>query len=117
MRITHRDGLFIAIATIEEKDALGRAGFQYHSSPTECKAGPKACSACRANLMRVWWTRKPEAAVRLSRYADDKAKLALKDHMKAVEMSRATDADIEVPHPPGVDYFPYQKAGIAFMSK
>ena len=29
-------------------------------------------------------------------------------------MSRATDADIEIPRPEGMEYFPFQKAGIAY---
>ena len=31
---------------------------------------------------------------------------------KAVEMSRASDADIDIPKPDGLDYLPFQKAGI-----
>ena len=33
----------------------------------------------------------------------------------AVEASRATDADVEIPVPPGLAYLPFQKAGIAYM--
>jgi SWI/SNF-related matrix-associated actin-dependent regulator 1 of chromatin subfamily A len=35
---------------------------------------------------------------------------------KAIEASRATDADIDVPAPEGLDYLPYQRAGIQFAS-
>ena len=41
-----------------------------------------------------------------------RAELEARD--KAVEMSRATDADIDVPAPPGLTYMPFQKAGIRF---
>ncbi len=34
----------------------------------------------------------------------------------AVEMSRATDADVAIPAPEGLDYLPYQRAGIAYMA-
>jgi SWI/SNF-related matrix-associated actin-dependent regulator 1 of chromatin subfamily A len=32
----------------------------------------------------------------------------------SIEMSRATNAEIEVPHPDGIDYYPFQKAGIRY---
>lgn len=119
MRVTFRDGIFVAIGTFEERIALKQAGFWYHDDPNACKAGPQTCPACRANppLRKLWWTRRKESAARLSRYADAKAKAALANHLQAVEMSRATDADIEIPRPNGLNYFPYQKAGIAFMAK
>lgn len=119
MRITFRDGIFVAICSPEERHALGKAGFWYHDSPAACKAGPATCPACKAKppLNKLWWTRRTESAARLSRYADDKATAALARHLKAVEMSRATDADIEIPCPTGRNYFPYQKAGIAFLAK
>ncbi len=34
--------------------------------------------------------------------------------IKAVETSRATDAEIDVPAPDGLEYLPYQRAGIAY---
>lgn len=36
------------------------------------------------------------------------------ERQAAVEMSRATDATINAPHPEGLDYFPFQRAGIAY---
>jgi SWI/SNF-related matrix-associated actin-dependent regulator 1 of chromatin subfamily A len=33
----------------------------------------------------------------------------------SVEASQATDADVEIPRPDGLEYLPYQKAGIAFL--
>lgn len=38
-----------------------------------------------------------------------------KARQEAVEASRATDAQIEVPAPDGMAYMPFQRAGIAFM--
>jgi len=116
MRITHRDGIYIAIATVTEREALAKAGFVFHYG-NECPAGPQTCLACRVKFMRGWWTRRTVVAVRLSAYADDFAKKALAPHMRAVEASRATDADIAIPHPPGESYLGYQKAGIAFIAQ
>ena len=39
----------------------------------------------------------------------------LVERKSAVEMSRATDATIKIPLPPGLELLPYQKAGVAFL--
>ena len=116
MKVTYRDGIFIAVGTLEENHAPKKAGFSLHPGLDECKQGPATCKACRVKFKKGWWTKRPEAAVRLSAHADEFARRALAEHMKRVEMSRATDADIEIPHPPNFDYYPYQRAGIAFMA-
>jgi SNF2 family DNA or RNA helicase len=115
MRITYRDGIYIAISKYEERAALLQAGFSFHPGSLECKAGPSACPACKTGLGKGWWTRRAEAAVRLSRFVDEKAKNKLSQHVEAVQLSWATDASIEIPHPEGREFRPYQKAGIAFM--
>lgn len=116
MKITHRDGIYIAISTYEERPILKEAGFLFHPGLDECKAGPQTCPACKAKLNKGWWTKRAEAAVRLSRRADDKATNQLSTHITAVRASRAMDAEIEVPVAEGRSYFPYQKAGIAFLA-
>jgi len=40
------------------------------------------------------------------------AEVAVREEAKAA--SKATDAAVEIPAPPGLEYLPYQKAGIAF---
>lgn len=117
MRVTYRSGIFVAIARIEENESLNKAGFLWHPGLQECKYGPRNCAACKAGLKKGWWTKRPESAARLSAYADDFARKALADHLRAVEMSRATDAAVEIPAPPGLSYLGYQKAGILYMSK
>lgn len=121
MVITSRDGIFVAIATMEEIGAVREAGFSWHpghyQQPEGCQLGPSKCYGCKVGLKRAWWTRRPEAAARLSAYADAEAKQALAEHLRAVEMSRATDSDIEIPAPRGLEYLPYQRAGIAYMAK
>ena len=117
MRVTYRNGIFVAIARIEENESLKTAGFLWHPGFHECKYGPASCSACKAGLKKGWWTRRHESAARLSPYADDFASKALAKHMRAVEMSRATDAEVEIPAPKGLEYLGFQKAGIYYMSK
>ncbi len=117
MRITFRDGIYIAISKYEERAALSEAGFAFHPGSADCKVGPNACPACKTGLGRGWWTRRSEAATRLSKYADERAKHHLTSHVEAVQMSWATDANIEIPCSEGRQFHPYQKAGIAFMAK
>lgn len=47
--------------------------------------------------------------------AAGKAAIALKQ--ESLETSRATDADINIPRPEGLEYLPFQKAGIAYAIK
>jgi SWI/SNF-related matrix-associated actin-dependent regulator 1 of chromatin subfamily A len=117
MRIIFRSGLFLAIAKFEENEALKKAGFIWHKGVTECDKGPTYCQACRVGLQKAWWTKRHEAAARLSAYADEGAKAAMAKHLAAVEMSRATDTDLEIPVPKGREYLGYQKAGIEYMAK
>jgi len=116
MRILYRNGIFAAVNTIEEKPALQKAGFNWHKGE-ECAFGSRSCYACKAGLKRAWWTRRHEAAARLSAYADESARKALAEHLHAVEMSRATDSDVEIPCPKNRSYLGYQRAGIAYMAK
>lgn len=117
MKVTFRDGIFIAISTYEERQILKEAGFLFHPGLVECKAGPQTCPACKAKLGRGWWTKRSEVAVRLSRRTDPKATDQLSTHIKAVQASRAMDADFDVPVPDGISYFGFQKAGIFFLDK
>lgn len=116
MRITHRNGIYIAISQYEERNALTLAGFTFHPGASECKAGPSVCPACQTGLGKGWWTKRAEAAVRLSKFCDERALAQLSTHVQAVQMSRATDAEIDIPCPDGKSFRSYQKAGIAFMS-
>lgn len=117
MRITYRNGIYVAIATYDERDALREAGFIWHPGLYECERGPASCAGCRAGLKKGWWTRKDAAAARLSAHADEDARKALSKHLKAVERSRATDATIEIPSPRNLSYLGYQKAGIQYIAE
>jgi SWI/SNF-related matrix-associated actin-dependent regulator 1 of chromatin subfamily A len=67
---------------------------------------------------RFWATKDWETAYRLKDYADDSCTMVLgPEFAKAsarLYASRATDADIDVPAPEGLDYMPFQRAGIKF---
>lgn len=85
----------------------------------EQRAIPKEAGFRWDPAAKRWWTNKPEiaaklatpeAAERLRQQAEQKHKL----QQEAVVASRAEDAEIEVPAPAGLEYLPYQRAGIAY---
>lgn len=67
---------------------------------------------------KVWYTAAPEIASRLALYFDESAKAAIKRanraEEEAIEASHQTTANIDIPVPPGLEYRPFQKAGIAY---
>jgi SNF2 family DNA or RNA helicase len=70
----------------ETKDLVKAAGFQFDG------------------VQKVWFTTDPGVAAKF----DPAAGAAL------VASSRATDSQIDIPAPDGLDYLPYQRAGIAY---
>jgi len=112
MIITFWKGVFVA-DTLEERGALKKAGFELHE-PTVCHLKGEPCKACKANIGRRWWSNRVEDATRLESYCNEKALSMMRSHLELLKKSRATDAEIQVPAPPGKRYLPYQKAGIAY---
>ena len=94
---------FILLTTREERDIPKSAGFKWDP------------------LVRRWWTHDPVVANKLVEYADWSALKAIERGLKEVEElaadSSAIDADIEIPVPHGLEYLPYQRAGIAYALK
>lgn len=70
------------------------------------------------NAVRRWWAPSDDIARRLARFAQGPAALRLMDlgneERAALAASQAQDSDIQIPAPPGLDYLPYQRAGIAY---
>lgn len=67
---------------------------------------------------RTWWTDDINKARRLIDHADselvDELKQADQDRRDALAASAAVSADVEIPAPAGLEYLPYQRAGIQF---
>lgn len=71
---------------------------------------------------KTWWTDDLKKAYRLRDYAAPKLQKKLDEMVQAEQAkaeaslieSRATDADIDIPVPKGLNYLPYQKAGIQY---
>ena len=66
----------------------------------------------------MWWTKDDSKALALLEYADDEVRELLKEvhqeTQREIESSRATDANIDLPAPEGLEYLPFQRAGIAY---
>ncbi len=95
---------WIIRSAFEEKDIVKAAGARWD---------PKR---------RTWWTDKPEVAEKLGT-GDTEAIVAQMNAARdaqhaidavAIDASKASAADIVIPAPAGLDYLPYQKAGIAY---
>ncbi len=81
----------------------------------------KAAGARWNPTRRTWWTDKADVAAKLAQ-GDAAAVAAINAEraaahqrtVAAVEASKATDANVDIPVPHGLAYLPYQKAGIAY---
>lgn len=110
MQIHVKGDVFWVESDFTEKDTLKSAGFRWHGG--NCF---KKCPACAAGIeLKVWWTQYEDVAARLIEHADDETKQRLAKFVTTLESSHAEAADIKIPVPEGLDYFPFQKAGIAY---
>lgn len=102
MKLCFEDDIFICHSSFEERFIPKEARFRWN---------PKK---------KKWWTDDPEKALRLVKYADESTIQRLEsikeERQQALEQSRATDAEIDIPKNDGLEYLPFQKAGIAFAS-
>lgn len=68
--------------------------------------------------VKRWWAPSEDIARRLASYAQGAASLRLasltEDERASLAASTASDSDFMPPAPPGLDYLPYQRAGIAY---
>lgn len=100
MKITYANKKYIAISEYEERMIPKQAGFRWDP------------------LNKRWWTDDVNKASKLKKYADGEIKKVLDEvaakRKKALESSRATKANIDVPVPEGLAYMPFQKAGIEY---
>lgn len=112
MQVNFRNGVFFVRGAYKQREALKSTGFRWH--PEDCAI--EGCKACKANITKAWWTDKTTTAAKFDKFLDQYARTAVEAIGKEIEASRATDADIIIPAPPGFTFKPYQKAGIAYAS-
>ena len=103
-------------STFAEKDVVKKAGAWWHpGKPCERQ---RTCLACRAGIGKSWWTKDPKVAAALSAespaHVREIIQAILEKKAQSVAASVATDADIEIPIPPGLALLPFQKAGVAY---
>jgi SWI/SNF-related matrix-associated actin-dependent regulator 1 of chromatin subfamily A len=96
MKLTHNGRRYVAQSTFDERAIPKTAGFRWDPASRE------------------WWTSDDARAARLVQYADHATRARLAARAESRVASRATDAAIEIPAPEGLDYLPYQRAGIAY---
>lgn len=111
MKVTFWKGVFVADSLPGDLAALKKLGFEAHE-PTTCDRS--RCKACRANIGRRWWTARVEVASRARPHCTEVALKVMQEHLEMLARSRAVESDIVVPSPPGMEYRPYQRAGIAY---
>ena len=82
------------------------------------RAVPKAAGFRWNPSQKVWSTTDIKIAAKLSAYANTETKAVLasadENRKEAYASSSATTSDIELPAPDGLEYLPYQRAGIAY---
>lgn len=94
------------------RGALKGAGWYFHFGAGDMRCYKK-CMACKAFLPdNVWFTRRTAIAAPFVGYMTPQARQAVEGQRKAMEESRAADAEIELPCPQGRAYLPFQRAGI-----
>ena len=89
-------GRFVFIGSYYDRDIPKNAGFQWD---------PKR---------KQWWTTDQQIASKLEAYADADTKQRFAQAKQEINLSRATDAEIEIPAPEGLEYMPFQRAGIDY---
>lgn len=116
MRLRKKGRYWVLDCEFEERDAPRSAGFVFHGLPCS-KSG---CLVCQDKLGKAWYTTRPELASKFQQYAPDKYTLELLSKEiqlvnTEIEKSRAKSATIDIPSPKGLNYRPFQKAGIEYM--
>ena len=101
MRLEYEDGLYVVFCTYDERLFVKNAGFTWNPS------------------IKKWTTRSDSVACNLLEWAVGDALKRLEsfssDVSLSLEKSMATHLDADFPKPEGLDYLPYQRAGISYI--
>ncbi len=93
--------IYVAESTYDERDIPKAAGFRWDPAT------------------RRWWTSDATKAARLIRYGSDDVISELQGivegRTRSVAASRAKDSDSHIPVPKGLEYMPFQRAGIDWL--
>jgi len=124
MRVHQVGPLWLVGLSREEthlKQGLKDVGFRFHWEAGSDKC-PRNCLACQHTPAErfVWFTGNSEAGKAVAEQATRKTEPAAEQEVdwgevhQAADPSRAVDADIQVPCPPGLAYRGFQKAAIQY---
>lgn len=101
IRVERYGSQYIARCTYEQKDIVKAAGFRWDGA------------------MRQWYTTDAAVAAKLDDIEALRQRVAAANTAKveAIQMSRASESDADIPRPEGLEYLPYQRAGIAYACR
>jgi SNF2 family DNA or RNA helicase len=103
MQIDYADGLFLAIIKFEERQAFINAEWKWHAD------------------IKRWATRDPRKADIFAPFTTPAAQTALAEWRQKeygeLTLSCAVTCDIDIPRPAGLEYDPWQRAGIVYASR
>ena len=98
MRLTFKHDRFELKCTYHERHIPREAGLRWDS------------------YARTWWTQDIEVALSLKKYGDTEAQARLNGKaITGATPDAAPDVEVDVPVPDGLEYMPFQRAGIAFI--
>jgi SWI/SNF-related matrix-associated actin-dependent regulator 1 of chromatin subfamily A len=97
--LKHKDGEFFFICKFEDRIHASEAGFSWHP------------------VLKVWFTKGVQNALKLIQFADSEARNVLNNFQTALTQSSATESALDVPCPEGLEFLPYQKAGVEWCLK
>ncbi len=101
MRLEKKGPRFVCVSSYDEKEIPKAAKFRWDPD------------------VKQWWTDDPKKATLLIDYASKELQQELKNidkiRSEAIAASKAQDADISIPKPAGLEYKPFQKAGIEYL--
>ena len=110
--------LYAPGATFEQSTWLGQRGWWFYGRRSDAALAAKLNDA--GVPLNTRWLPETKATVAAQVLGADgvewsaDARAVVEAPARAQEASRATDADIDVPAPAGLEYRPYQRAGIQF---
>lgn len=101
----------MSVSIVYDKGRLVALGDTYPHRETLKGAGFRWDPA-----LRVWWAPRPELvrAELVDRWLSQEAQAVLEQVRERVRLSKAAQAEVDVPVPPGQQLLPFQKAGVAY---
>ncbi|MFN3481022.1 MAG: SNF2-related protein, partial [Thermodesulfovibrionales bacterium] len=109
--VTCESGLMYARGT---PSVYFRDGVFYFAGSFEDRHIPKGAGFWWDKDARRWYTRDFKTAEKLRDFLDDTAKQAIERFKSSIELSSKSNADLDIPAPEGLEYLPFQKAGIQY---